>query len=431
MLEGDIGILVLLLVCTALEAMLYGFGAGSRQISESEVERRATEDEDKKAIRLLHIIEEPKKYVNTVQFMSTVMLLALGYFARNRVVFYPIILFVILTFGILLPKKMARRKAEKWAYGLVNFASFFVTLLSPLTWIIYAVSNVCLILFGMKTEDVEEDVTEEDIISMVNEGQEQGVIEAMEAEMISNIMEYGDKEAQDIMTHRNQILALDGDMLFSDAVSLILAQNNSRYPVYENTIDHIVGILHFKDAMRYHVQEDMRDIPLRELPGLLREPEFVPETKNIDDLFKEMQKKKLQMVIVIDEYGQTAGLVAMEDILEEIVGNILDEYDEESQMIVKAGEEEYFVDGMTTIEELEEYLSIDLKEDEFDTINGLLTSKMDKIPEEGDEYEVVLEEHLFKVLSVENRRIRSVFIRKLSPSDKEEGEETFLEERKE
>lgn len=429
MLEGDIGCLVLLLVFTVLEAILYGFGAGSRQISESEVERRATEDGDKRAIRLLHIIEEPKKYVNTVQFMSTAMLLAMGYVARNRAVFYPLILFVILTFGILLPKKMARRRAEKWAYGLVNIASFFVAVLSIPTWIIYAVSNLCLILFGMKTDDVEEDVTEEDIISMVNEGQEQGVIEAMEAEMISNIMEYGDKEAQDIMTHRNQILALDGDMLFSDAVSYILAQNNSRYPVYENTIDHVVGILHFKDAMRYHVQEDMRDVPLRELPGLLREPEFVPETKNIDDLFKEMQKNKLQMVIVIDEYGQTAGLVAMEDILEEIVGNILDEYDEESKLIVKAGESEYFVDGMTTIEELEDYLSIDLKEEEFDTINGLLTSKMDKIPEEGDEYEVTLEGYLFKVLSVENRRIRSVYVSKISDSDTQEEEETILEEK--
>ena len=428
MLDGDIGNLVLLVLFTVLEALLYGFGAASRQISDAEVERRALEGKERKAIRLLHIIEEPKKYVNTVQFVSTTVLLVLGYRAVKDIVSFLVILFVILTFGILLPKKMARRAPEKWAYGIVNIATFFVLVLSPLTWIIYAVSNLCLVLFGMKTEDVEEDVTEEDIISMVNEGHEQGVIEASEAEMISNIIEYGDKEAQDIMTHRNNILALDGDMLLGEAVDYILEQNNSRFPVYKDSIDHVVGILHFKDALRYHVQEDMQNKPLCELPGLLREPEFVPETKNIDDLFKEMQKNKLQMVIVIDEYGQTAGLVAMEDILEEIVGNILDEYDEESQLIVQAGEEEYFVDGMTTIEEVEDYLSIDLKEEEFDTINGLLTSKMDKIPEEGDKYEVVLEGYLFKVLSVENRRIRSVLIKKVEPLDGETATESSLED---
>jgi len=431
MLDGDIGSLVLLGFVTILEAMLYGFGAASRQISDAEVERRALEGKDKRAIRLLHIIEEPKKYINTVQFISVFAFLILGYRAVTDVVSFFVILFVILTFGILLPKKMARRAPEKWAYGIVNIALFFVNILSPFTWIIYAVSNLCLILFGMKTEDVEEDVTEEDIISMVNEGHEQGVIEASEAEMISNIMEYGDKEAQDIMTHRNNILALDGDMLLSEAVDYILEQNNSRFPVYKDSIDHVVGILHFKDALRYHVQDDMQNRPLCELPGLLREPEFVPETKNIDDLFKEMQKNKLQMVIVIDEYGQTAGLVAMEDILEEIVGNILDEYDEESRMIVQAGDGEYFVDGMTTIEEIEEYLSIDLKEEQFDTINGLLVSMMDKIPEKGDEYEVILEGYLFKVLSVEDRRIRSVLVKKVEPKNQGMTEESSLEDNNE
>ena len=192
-------------------------------------------------------------------------------------------------------------------------------------------------------EELEEEKVEEEIISMVNEGHEQGVLEASEAEMITNIFEFGEKEASDIMTHRNNIVAIDSEMPFKDALSLMLQESNSRYPVYEENLDHIVGVLYLKDAMRIHTSDESLNRAVGKVAGLMREAVFVPETKNIDDLFRSMQSEKNQMVIVMDEYGQTSGLVTMEDILEEIVGNIMDEYDADENHIEKKGDNEYLI----------------------------------------------------------------------------------------
>ena len=275
-----------------------------------------------------------------------------------------------------------------------------------------------------------EHTAEEEIIDMINEGHEQGLIQASEAEMISNIFELGEKEAQDIMTNRSSIDALDGEMLFADAVNYILEGKNSRYPVYEENIDHIIGILHLKDAMRYHARNDNVNCPLKELTDLLREPVFIPQTRNINELFKQMQAEKQQMVIVIDEYGQTVGLVAMEDILEEIVGNILDEYDEEEEYIEEKGEDEYVIDGITPLEELEERFGISFEENDFETLNGFLISRMDKIPEEDEQFETDVGGYHFQILSVENKVIKSVLVTKLSEAE-EALDESALEEKTE
>ena len=173
--------------------------------------------------------------------------------------------------------------------------------------------------------DDSSDRVEEEIISMVNEGHEQGVLHETEAEMITNIFEFGDKEAKDIMTNRSNIVVIDKSTSLADALDYMLKESKSRFPVYDENIDHIVGILHFRDAFRAHRTEGNMNLPVGEIDGLLQKVMFVPETKNIADLFRTMQKTKTQMVIVVDEYGQALGLLAMEDILEEIVGNILDE----------------------------------------------------------------------------------------------------------
>ena len=187
----------------------------------------------------------------------------------------------------------------------------------------------------MKKPSKDDDVTEEEIISMVNEGHEQGVLLASEAEMIHNIFEFGDKEAKDIMTHRKNLIAIDGNLSYNDAVSFIIENSKSRYPVYLNDIDNIIGVLHIKDAFAFAQKNEVFRTSIKDIPGLIRDVDFVPETLNINRLFKMMQAKKSHMVIVVDEYGQTSGAVAMEDILEEIVGNIEDEHDEEEQLIRK------------------------------------------------------------------------------------------------
>ena len=271
---------------------------------------------------------------------------------------------------------------------------------------------------GLIGKAMDGDVTESEIISMVNEGHEQGVLQASEAEMITNIFAFGDKEAQDIMIHRKNIVALDGNMTLQEALTFIIGENKSRYPVYEGDIDHIIGILHFKDAVRARETSKSATITerkIKSIKGLVREARFIPETRNIDALFHNMRALKIQMVIVIDEYGQTAGLVAMEDILEEIVGNIMDEYDEEEGHIEERSENEYVIEGLTPLKEMEERFGIAFEEQDFETLNGFLISRMDRIPDDEETFETDVDGWHFKVLSVKNRVIENVLVTKHQP----------------
>lgn len=460
--SGPTASIIFFIVLLLIDIFFYGFGAALGSLNQKEVERRADEENDRKAAKLKRIIGNPTEYVNTVQLITTLINVIIGavhlglllrsvesglqFLAEHQlklkvvpaevilviaaVLSTLLLLYITLTLGVLLPKKIAARIPEKWAYFCITPVYFVTKLFLPFTGLVTVTTNGILRLFGMNGKQDEIDVTEEEIISMVNEGHEQGLIQASEAEMISNIFEFGDKEAQDIMTHRKNVVAIDADTPLKDVISFMLEGKNSRYPVYEENIDHIVGILHLKDAMRFHGSVDKQDIPLRELEGLMREPVFVPKTKNIDELFREMQAGKLQMVIVVDEYGQTDGLVAMEDILEEIVGNILDEYDVESEYIEEKGNDEYIIEGKTPLEELEERFEISFDDEEFETLNGFLISRLDKIPEPNEQFDVDYKGYNFKILSVENKMIQSVLVTKL-PEETEEaenGERIGLEE---
>ena len=464
--SGPTASIILFVVLLLIDVFFYGFGAALDSLNEKEIERRAEEDKDKKSARLLKMISNPTDFINTSQLVTTLVNVTigavhLGLLLRNisyglqllterrmKLTWLPpevvimtaavlstvLLLYITLTLGVLLPRKIAARVPEKWACACVTPVFWITRILYPFTALASVTSSGILRLFGVKVSADVGDVTEEEIISMINEGHEQGVIHASEAEMISNIFEFGDKEAQDIMTHRNNIVAIDGSMTLKDAIAFILDGTNSRYPVYEENLDHIIGILHLKDAMRFYGDESKIYSSLRELEGLLREPSFVPQTKNIDELFREMQAEKLQMVIVVDEYGQTDGLVAMEDILEEIVGNILDEYDEDSEpFIEEQGEDVYVAEGMTRLEELEEHLGISFADEEFETLNGFLISRLDRIPEPDEQFDVDYSGYNFKILEVENKMIQRVQVTRL-PENPEPGEggaaqrETVLEE---
>jgi len=263
-----------------------------------------------------------------------------------------------------------------------------------------------------------ENVTEEDIKTMVNEGHEQGVLETSEAEMISNIFEFDEKQAGDIMTHRKNITALDGEMLLRDAAQFVLKEgNNSRFPVFGEDMDDIIGTVHMRDVLVHAENPQEAVMAISKVPGLLREAHFIPETRKISSLFKEMQSQKNHMEIVIDEYGQTAGLVTMEDILEEIVGNILDEYDVDEQFIVPGeAKDTWMMDGMTPLEDAQEALGIEFSEEDrenYDTINGLLISRLDRIPSEKERPEVCCQGYRFSVVKVENKMIASVRVAKI------------------
>lgn len=256
------------------------------------------------------------------------------------------------------------------------------------------------------------DVTEEEIISMVNEGHEQGVLLESEAEMIHNIFEFGDKEAKDIMTHRKSIVALDGNKSYYDTVSYIVETGRSRFPVFIDDIDNIIGVLHIKDALLFAQKNEVYRTPIKEIPSLIREVEFITETININVLFKQMQMDKNHMCIVVDEYGQTSGIVAMEDILEEIVGNIEDEHDEEEQTFSMESDGSYTFDGLTELREVLEVLDLPIEEDAFETLNGLLVSMLDKIPTDDLRETVTQYGYNFEILHVEDRIVREVRITK-------------------
>jgi putative hemolysin len=259
---------------------------------------------------------------------------------------------------------------------------------------------------GRKKED---DVTEEEIMDMVNEGHEQGVLAENEAEMINNIFEFADRQASDVMIHRKNIIAIDCETTVNEAFEFILGENYSRYPVYESDIDNVIGILHLRDLLKVYVDEANRDKTIKEVRHqLLFDTTYIPETLNLSVLFKEMQSKKTHMAVVVDEYGQTSGLVTLEDVLEEIVGDILDEYDDEEVLISKRDDGSYILDGQTPLEEIEELFDIHFDCEDIDTINGYIMYRMGKIPSENETFSCVCDGCEFKVLEVSDKMITKV-----------------------
>lgn len=444
---------VIFVVLLMIDMLFYGFGAAVKELNLKELGEKAQDEDNKKAKRLYAIAVSPEKYINTVQLVVTLINLVMGGFflsvwsrhirtlldqevmgrilrlrpdpAPLSVLSFllsgALLLYILLTFGVLIPKKLGIRYAWKWSFACINPIYFVTGIFSPITGLISVTSKGILRIFGIHMDNNCEDVTEEEIISMVNEGHEQGVLLATEAEMITNIFELGDKEARDIMTHRSNIVAIDRTISLSEAIDYMLSESKSRFPVLDENIDHIIGILHFRDAMRAYRQPGNTELPVGRIKGLLRDAMFVPETKNIDKLFRTMQQTKTQMVIVVDEYGQTSGLLAMEDILEEIVGNIMDEYDEDEAHIKATGNaDEYIMEGVTRLEELEEKFGISFGEQDFDTLNGFLISKMDKIPEQDEQFSIEVDGYEFKILTVENRMIKDVLVSRPCGRDAEE-----------
>ena len=258
-----------------------------------------------------------------------------------------------------------------------------------------------------------EDVTEEEIISMVNEGHEQGVLRASEAAMIQNIFSFADKDAKDIMIHRKDIVAIDGEVTLREAIAIFEENHYSRFPVYLEDLDNIIGIIHLRDMFHYSSRTRDYDKQIRDLDDLIRPAQFVPETHGINTLFTQMQMKKSHMAIVMDEYGQTSGLISLEDILEEIVGNIQDEHDDEKEPVEKVRENVFRMNGHTTLEEVSEQLPITFEEEDVTTLNGFIISKIDKIPEEHSSFAIQAYGYEFRVLDVENKLVGDVIVWKV------------------
>ncbi len=421
--------IALFVVFLLIDVILYSFKSAIENVNESEIDKKI-EAGNSKAIRLKKLLRNTSRFGDTLDIVVFISNLVSGAYIlgvvrrvvsreiNNKSVWISVIigivmLLILIVFGVLIPKKCGKRGGDRTAMALCGAVNAIIIVLLPITFIVSLAANCILRIFGINPNENIENVTEEEIITMVNEGQEQGVLEASEAEMITNIFELGDKNAGDIMTHRSSIVALDNNMTLEEVIQSQKDGSYSRFPVYEGDVDNIVGTLHIRDALVLYSNIPNRKKPISGLKGLMREAFFVPETRNIDVLLREMQAEKVHLGIVVDEYGQTAGLISMEDIIEEIVGNILDEYDEEAEIELN-DEDNYVVDGLTKLEDLDKLLGVEIRSEEFDTLNGFLISKLKRLPQENETEIVHAEGFNFKILEVSQNVVRKVEIEKVN-----------------
>lgn len=423
---GTAIILLLILVMAIISGIKYGL----EYVNDNSLRKKA-DGGDKKAGTLLRFMGDDTKYQNTLNMLLiTIVVIISIYFITKLLpgfgliidgVFYSLytalsivlLIFLMTLFGAVLPKKLAIRHSERLCYGFYGLIRLIFFIFGPVGCLLEMTLNLVIRIFRINPKETKANEIEEEIISIINEGHEQGVLDAGKAEMISNIIGLDDKEVGDIMTHKKRIIAVDANLSVEEALRFMLYENYSRYPLYEDNLDNVVGILHLKDVSAAYISEDGKTKTLKEIA---REPFFVPDTQSVNLLFHEMQSQNIHMAIVVDEYGQTAGLVAMEDFLEEIVGNIQDEYDQEEKMIISVDNDSYVVKGSISLEDLEDELNIMIDHEDFDTLNGLLISILDRIPADGERATLEYAGYKFDILETMNKMIEQVRISKLPVS---------------
>jgi len=401
--------------------------------------RKLAEDGDKNAKHMLKFIDNPGTFLATIQVGVTIAGFLSSAFAANNfagklallvdpegirrwpeplftVLITIVLAYFSLVFGELVPKRIAQNKPEKWAYMSYGIVRAFGIITNPFVKMLTACTNAILRLCKIDPNDNDKEVTEEEIRMMVDVGSESGNIEDTEREMIDNVFEFNDKEVSEVMTHRKKIVAIPDDASYKDALKVATEERYSRIPIYTGTIDTIVGILHIKDLLG--VNEETYD-----LSELMRDPLIVHESRKISSLFSEMKKGGLQMAVIVDEYGGTMGICTIEDMLEELVGSITDEFDEEErQNLIKLSNGDLIVAGDTTLSDLEGLLDIEFEDDEYDTIAGLVIQNLDRVPEEREKPIVTYKNLSIKVLHVEDRWISKVLIHVLpEPEDEEKN----------
>jgi putative hemolysin len=353
--------------------------------------RRQAEEGDQTSVKIDRLIDEPSRFLATIQVGVTLAGFLSSAFAADNfadrlylligvdlpvvrtvcmILVTLILAFFSLVFGELVPKRIAQNNPEKMAAAAVGAISVAGTLMYPFVRLLTVSTNLVLRLLRIDPTRVDRSVTEEEIRMRVDVGREMGSIHEEEKEMIENIFEFNDIPVKEIMTHRTDIISVSVDATYEEVMDIALNEHYTRIPVYEENIDNIIGILHIKDLLRFamepHDQFCLRD--------LIRPPYLVPESKSSDAVFRDMQKAKAQIAIVIDEYGGTAGLITIEDLLEEIVGNIQDEYDEEEPAIARVDERTYLIQGMTPLDEVGETLGVKFPDEDFETLAGLVIS---------------------------------------------------------
>jgi len=426
---AQLGFLVVLIIANA-------FFAASEiamiSLNDNKV-RLLAEDGDAKAIQVQKLMAQPTRFLSTIQIGITMAGFLASAFASETfavpmvdllknlnlaisdsvlktmaMIFITLLLSLFtLVLGELVPKRIAMNMAEPIAFRVVGILRFVSIITRPLVIFLTVSTNFFIRLFGFDPNQQDEEVTEEEIRMMVDVGEEKGTIRETEKEMINNIFEFDNKIVSDIMTHRTEIAGIPLDAKFGDVLKIVADEQYTRFPVYDQSIDDIIGVMHSKDLLQFIERGEQENFDLN---TIIRSPFYVHESKRIDELFRELQLTKTHMAVVIDEYGGTGGIVTIEDLIEEIVGNIFDEYDEDEVEIKQIDESTYDVEGSTTLDELEEDLNIKLPIEEFDTLSGFIIGQLGRIPSDGEQPEVTVNGVLYRVLKVDEKRITKVQI---------------------
>lgn len=405
--------------------------------------RHDAEEGNKKARQLAKLVDEPNNFLATIQVAITLSGLLSSAIAADvyadplakflseyipisesvvhgiTVVILTILLsYVSLVLGELVPKRIAMHYPEKISYAIVGMLSFCHTVFKPFVYLLSGSTNAVLRLIGINPGEEPEEATEENIRMMLDAADEKGTIEESEKEMINNIFEFDDRSVGEIMTHRKDLTAVEMGTPISEAVDLAISDGYSRMPVYEESVDNIKGIIFAKDLLSLIGDTNLNE---RKIEDFIRPANFIPESNSCREAFLEFQQKKIQAAIVVDEYGGTAGLVSMEDLIESVMGNIQDEYDNEEEEISAIDKDNFDFEGTVLLDDVEELLDISFDEDaDYDTLSGLIMDLLGRIPEENEHPVVEYQGVEFTVVNVEEHRIAKVHARILPKEELEE-----------
>ena len=399
---------------------------------------------NKKAKLILKLLEEPTNFLSTIQVAITLS----GFFASasaatnfsfvvenwlnpfnipytkeiSLVLVTVVLSFFTLVFGELVPKRVALQRAESIALFSVKIVYLISKIVLPFIKLLSFSTNLVLKILGVNLENIEEKVSEEEIKSLIEVGQRHGVFNETEKEMITSVLSFDNKIAREIMIPRKNVYSINIDTPLTNYLDEILEEKHSRIPVYQGDKDNIVGILYLKDFIVEARKNGFENV---NISSIMKKPYFVLENKNIDVLFKEFQKRKIFMAILVDEYGSFVGIVTMEDIIEEVMGNIQDVYDEEDPLLEKLSEYTYLVDGFYSLNDLNTKLGLKIDNDEFDTVSGFVIDLIGRIPEENEKLQVNYKNLSFQILSVKEKCIDKIKMT-ISPEMVEETSEEEL-----
>ncbi len=429
----------LLIILTGVNAFFTASEMAFITINDNKI-RFLADEGDLKAKKVLLVLETPTRFLSTIQigvtlagflasafasdqFSEPLVKILLNYISIDEdviktisvVIITLLLSYITLVFGELVPKRIAMSKAEPIAFGVVGILRVISIVALPFVNFLSFTTNSVLRLFGFNPDEEPNQVTEEEIRMMVDVGEEKGTIRETEKEMINNIFEFDNKLVSEVMTHRREISGIPVEATLAEVKKILKNEQYTRFPIYDDSIDNIVGIVHLKDLLKYYDQARTKSFSLQKI---MRKPYFVPESKHIDELFFELQKNNTHFAVVIDEYGGTAGIITIEDLIEEIVGDISDEYDEDEKLIAQISENTYDLNASIELEELEERCGVDLPNEDYDTLSGFLIGLLGRIPLNHEQIDLEYEGILFKVLKIEDKRI--IKVRMVKPHIKEE-----------